>query len=228
MPRRSRSRRSWRAEHLRWAARATIAYVVEAVLVWVEDGDAAPRRRFVAATNAALRAGVRSWAKVARAERTRMKNDAAIIEVGLNEAVSPATQPHVPQRPSECAADARRCADAVARSCTGTPSTRRARSSWPTPSCTARRSTRSTAGCSRYPSYPIDVPDTVDDATRPLPRPARTPRPGARAHRCRDGQYRAVGPDDGDRSRRSSRLRASTSSATRCRSSSTPLRATAR
>jgi AcrR family transcriptional regulator len=49
--------------HLRWAARATNAYVVEAVLVWVEDGDSRYDARFVAATNAALKAGVRSWAK---------------------------------------------------------------------------------------------------------------------------------------------------------------------
>ncbi len=51
------------SEHLRWAARATSAYVVEAVLVWVEDGDSRYDERFVAATNAALKAGVRSWAR---------------------------------------------------------------------------------------------------------------------------------------------------------------------
>jgi AcrR family transcriptional regulator len=50
-------------EHLRWAARATNGYVVEAVLVWVEDGDPRHDARFVAATNAALKAGVRTWAK---------------------------------------------------------------------------------------------------------------------------------------------------------------------
>jgi AcrR family transcriptional regulator len=50
-------------EHLRWAARATNAYVVEAVLVWVEDGDSRQDTRFVAATEAALKAGVRSWAR---------------------------------------------------------------------------------------------------------------------------------------------------------------------
>jgi AcrR family transcriptional regulator len=50
-------------EHLRWAARATVAYVVEAVLVWIEDGDERLDDRFVAATDAAQRAGVRSWAK---------------------------------------------------------------------------------------------------------------------------------------------------------------------
>jgi AcrR family transcriptional regulator len=50
-------------EHLRWAVRATDVYVVEAVLVWVEDGDPRYDARFVAATNAALKAGVRSWAR---------------------------------------------------------------------------------------------------------------------------------------------------------------------
>ncbi len=53
------------AADLRWAVRATNVYVVEAVLVWVEDGDSRYDERFVAATNAALKAGVRSWAKSA-------------------------------------------------------------------------------------------------------------------------------------------------------------------
>lgn len=43
-----------------------------------------------------------------------MRDDAVIIEVGLNEAVSPANQRHVPQRPVDCAADAIRCAEAGA------------------------------------------------------------------------------------------------------------------
>jgi AcrR family transcriptional regulator len=51
------------ADHLRWATRATVAYLVEAVLAWVEDGDPRLDARFVAATNAAMRAGVRSWAR---------------------------------------------------------------------------------------------------------------------------------------------------------------------
>jgi AcrR family transcriptional regulator len=50
-------------EHARWATRATVAYIIEAVLVWIEDGDSRFDARFVAATEAALRAGVRSWAK---------------------------------------------------------------------------------------------------------------------------------------------------------------------
>jgi 3-keto-5-aminohexanoate cleavage enzyme len=43
-----------------------------------------------------------------------MNDDAVIVEVGLNEAVSPAVQPNVAQSPPECAADALRCADAGA------------------------------------------------------------------------------------------------------------------
>jgi AcrR family transcriptional regulator len=50
-------------EHARWAARATVAFIIEAVLVWIEDGDDRLDARFIAATAASLRAGVRSWAK---------------------------------------------------------------------------------------------------------------------------------------------------------------------
>lgn len=53
------------AGDLTWASRATVAYLVEAVLVWVEDGDPRLDARFIAATSAALKAGVKSWAKSA-------------------------------------------------------------------------------------------------------------------------------------------------------------------
>jgi uncharacterized protein (DUF849 family) len=43
-----------------------------------------------------------------------MRADAAIIEVGLNEAAMRAQNPRVPYSPRECADDARRCADAGA------------------------------------------------------------------------------------------------------------------
>jgi uncharacterized protein (DUF849 family) len=43
-----------------------------------------------------------------------MERDAAIIEVGLNEAATRAENPHVPYGPAECAEDARRCAAAGA------------------------------------------------------------------------------------------------------------------
>lgn len=44
-----------------WATRATLTYVVQAVLVWIEDGDPSYDDRFVRATTAAMRAGVESW-----------------------------------------------------------------------------------------------------------------------------------------------------------------------
>jgi len=50
-------------EHLEWAAHAVVGYLVEAVLNWVEFGDRARDEQFVAATNQALRAGVRAWAR---------------------------------------------------------------------------------------------------------------------------------------------------------------------
>src|SRR5947207_3414269 len=91
-----------------------------------------------------------------------MKNDAVVIEVGLNEAVTPAAHRHVPQQPSECAADARRCADAGA-----------AVVHWHAvdPSGAQRLADAQLygaalddmAGCVlAYPSYPVDVPDTFD------------------------------------------------------------------
>ena len=43
-----------------------------------------------------------------------MERDAAIIEVGLNEAATRAENPHVPYAPEECGEDARRCAEAGA------------------------------------------------------------------------------------------------------------------
>ena len=46
---------------LPWAAHATIGYLVESVLTWLEFGDPGHDEAFVKATNAALRAGVRSW-----------------------------------------------------------------------------------------------------------------------------------------------------------------------
>lgn len=53
------------ARHRRWAARATTDYLVQAVLGWVEDGDPRLDDRFLAATDAALRAGVTTWARSA-------------------------------------------------------------------------------------------------------------------------------------------------------------------
>jgi AcrR family transcriptional regulator len=50
-------------ESRRWAAHAVVAYLVEAVLNWLEFGDPARDDAFVAATDAAIRAGVRVWSR---------------------------------------------------------------------------------------------------------------------------------------------------------------------
>jgi 3-keto-5-aminohexanoate cleavage enzyme len=92
-----------------------------------------------------------------------VRHDAVVVEVGLNEAVTPAVHPHVPQRPEECAADARRCAEAGA-----------AIVHWhAVDSAGVQRladaelygaALDAMDGCVlAYPSYPTDVPDTVDD-----------------------------------------------------------------
>jgi uncharacterized protein (DUF849 family) len=91
-----------------------------------------------------------------------MRHDAVIVEVGLNEAVTPASHPYVPQQPAECAADARRCADAGAAvvhwhaiDAAGVPRLGDAG--------LYGAALDEIAGCVlAYPSYPIDVPDTVD------------------------------------------------------------------
>ena len=92
-----------------------------------------------------------------------MERDAVIVEVGLNEAVSPATHPNVPQTPAECAADARRCADAGAALVhwhavdhDGAPRLADAD--------LYGEALDAMGGCVlAYPSYPIDVPDRVVD-----------------------------------------------------------------
>jgi uncharacterized protein (DUF849 family) len=92
-----------------------------------------------------------------------MNNDAVLIEVGLNESVSRATHRFVPQSPGECAADARRCAESGA-----------ALLHWHAigPDGTARLGDAALYAEAldlmdrcvlAYPSYPTDVPDTVDD-----------------------------------------------------------------
>jgi AcrR family transcriptional regulator len=64
-------------EYLGWATRATLSHVLEAVVVWIEDGDERLDGRFVAATEAALRAGVRSWSKSAGPARLDQSKDGA-------------------------------------------------------------------------------------------------------------------------------------------------------
>ena len=51
------------AAHREWAAQASVAYVLDSVLAWIEHGDHALDTRFVSATQASVRAGVRSWAR---------------------------------------------------------------------------------------------------------------------------------------------------------------------
>ncbi len=51
------------AESVEWAAHAVVGYLVEAVLTWLAFGDERRDDQFVAATNAALRAGVRAWSQ---------------------------------------------------------------------------------------------------------------------------------------------------------------------
>lgn len=91
-----------------------------------------------------------------------MDRDAVLIEVGLNEVVSPRTNPHVPQSPAECGADARRCADAGA-----------AVVHWHAVDADGRQRLGDTAlyGAAldamrgvvlAYPSYPPSLPDTVE------------------------------------------------------------------
>ncbi len=48
-------------EFLDWAAHATLGYLVEAVLAWLDHGDPARDEQLVTAINRSLRAGVRSW-----------------------------------------------------------------------------------------------------------------------------------------------------------------------
>jgi uncharacterized protein (DUF849 family) len=92
-----------------------------------------------------------------------MERDAVVIEVGLNEGVPKALHPLVPHSPAECAADARRCSDAGA-----------AVVHWHAfdESGGQRLGDAELYGAAldamggsvlAYPSYPVDVPDTVED-----------------------------------------------------------------
>jgi 3-keto-5-aminohexanoate cleavage enzyme len=91
-----------------------------------------------------------------------MRNDAVLIEIGLNESVTAAMHPYAPQQPSECAADARRCADAGAAivhwHAIDTSGAQRLADADLYAAALDEMAGRVLA----YPSYPIDVPDTVD------------------------------------------------------------------
>jgi 3-keto-5-aminohexanoate cleavage enzyme len=93
-----------------------------------------------------------------------MDGDAAIVEVGLNEAALRAQNPHVPYSPAECAADAARCAAAGAAVVHW-----HARDPVTGEQCLADVALHREAlegmrhsGVLAYPSYPIDV-ETVDE-----------------------------------------------------------------
>ena len=95
-----------------------------------------------------------------------MERDAVIIEVALNESVTPALHERVPQHPDQCAADARRCAEAGASIV-----------HWHAVDADGREALGDAAlyGTAldlmdgrvlAYPSYPVDVPATVSDRLR--------------------------------------------------------------
>jgi 3-keto-5-aminohexanoate cleavage enzyme len=92
-----------------------------------------------------------------------VEHDAVVIEVSLNEAVTAAVHPHVPQSPDECAADARQSAEAGA-----------AIVHWHAVDAAGvqRLADAELYGAAldamdgsvlAYPSYPVDVPDTVKE-----------------------------------------------------------------
>jgi len=90
-----------------------------------------------------------------------MDRDAAIIEVGLNEAAMRAQNPHVAYSPAECAADALRCAEAGAAVIhwhardaeTGAPRFGDAHLN-----AEALDLMRAGSDVLAYPTYPVDVP----------------------------------------------------------------------
>jgi 3-keto-5-aminohexanoate cleavage enzyme len=92
-----------------------------------------------------------------------MERDAVVIEVGLNEAVTRAAHPSVPQSPAECALDARRCAEAGASilhwHAVDEAGVQRLADVDLYGAALAAMGRCALA----YPSYPTDVPDTVDE-----------------------------------------------------------------
>ena len=53
--------RAGRADLTQWAAQATVGYVIDSVLTWLEFGDPSRDEKFCDATTAAMRAGVQAW-----------------------------------------------------------------------------------------------------------------------------------------------------------------------
>jgi uncharacterized protein (DUF849 family) len=90
-----------------------------------------------------------------------MRGDAAIVEVGLNEAVMRAAHPSVPYSPAECAADAGRCADAgatVVHWHARDPETGAPRFGDATAYAEALALMQAAGDVLAYPTYPVDVP----------------------------------------------------------------------
>ena len=91
-----------------------------------------------------------------------MQGDAVIVEVGLNEAVSPASHPHVPQTPQECGADALRCSGAGASVVHWHAVDASGAQRLGDASIYGEALDAMAGAVLAYPSYPTDVPDEVD------------------------------------------------------------------
>jgi uncharacterized protein (DUF849 family) len=91
-----------------------------------------------------------------------MNNDAVVIEIGLNESVPAAMHPHVPHQPAECAVDARRCADAGAAIVHWHAIDASGAQRLADVDLYAAALDEMAGRVLAYPSYPVDVPDTVD------------------------------------------------------------------
>ncbi len=92
-----------------------------------------------------------------------MERDAVIVEVGLNEAITPAVHSKVPQHPGEVAVDARRCADAGATIVHWHAVDRNGVQRLDDAALYGEALDEIDGCVLAYPSYPIDVPDTVED-----------------------------------------------------------------
>ena len=91
--------------------------------------------------------------------------DTALIEVGINEGVMRAANPHVPYSPAECADDARRCCDAgaaVVHWHARDPESGEQRAADPDLYGEALEGMRSTSDVLAYPTYPTQPPDDLD------------------------------------------------------------------
>jgi 3-keto-5-aminohexanoate cleavage enzyme len=94
-----------------------------------------------------------------------VERDAVIVEVGLNEAAMRSPNPHVPFTPRECADDATRCHDAgaaVVHWHARDPVTGDQRLADAALYGEALDLMRP-SGVLAYPSYPVDVPDTIEE-----------------------------------------------------------------